>query len=827
MQGRSLIDVISELEEQGLVVYYSSDLVRPWMRVKSEPKAREPAALLKEILAPHELTTEPAPGGGVLVVRRPVLGVSASGSILGVVTEAESGRRLGGLEIRLQGRPGTAISSPRGQFTFKDLRPGTYRILVGTEELASLGSAEVTVTEGRTSVVRIPLDAPEVRRLDSLVVNASRYQLVEGYAGSPRYLPVEEIENLPDIGDDPLRSVARLPGAATGGFTGKSNIRGGEQDETLIRYDDLRLRNPYHLKDFQSIFSAIDPSIISGMDVYTGAAPPRFGDRMSAVIDIAPLEAPPLPYHELYQSLYNTSLLSTGSLDDGRVDWAFAGRRGNLDLVLDVIDPDIGDPSYLDAYGRFGVQVTEGLRVTGNALFFDDDINLSDTDSEENAKATYRDQYYWVRFDQDLGGGLSGYTILSHADLHSDRKGTADKEGISVGSLRDQRSFTVNAVQTGWSWILSDSLALDVGADVSHSDGSYDFNDQVQYDVLFLTPGAPTETERMTDIDENKSGNHYGAYLNGRYIPFDGVITDLGLRWDRGTLTEDNEDLFSPRAAVLFELTERTRFRVAWGRHYQSQGIDELQVSDGETEYFRSQRADHAVASLEYRSPFGVDFRVEGYAKQMDRLRPRFENLLNTKVLLPELKPDRIRIAPNGAEARGVEFSMGSRSGGALDWWFSYSWSSVKDKFDGEKIVRTWDQQDAVKGSIQWRHGSWMVSLAGTYNTGWATTATELLVTEPVPLVATGPRNSERFGDYRTLDLRVSRDWRLANSYLTAFVELTNITNRQNDCCVEYEVEDVNDDGNLVWSLDKQHYLPVLPNFGVVWRFGPGASGRE
>jgi hypothetical protein len=56
---------------------------------------------------------------------------------------------------------------------------------------------------------------------------------------------------------------------------------------------------------------------------------------------------------------------------------------------------------------------------------------------------------------------------------------------------------------------------------------------------------------------------------------------------------------------------------------------------------------------------------------------------------------------------------------------------------------------------------------------------------------------------------------------------LTNITDRQNDCCVDYEVEDVNDDGNLAWSLDKKHYLPVLPNIGVVWRFGPGAAASR
>ena len=827
LKGRSLVDAIATLEQRGLVVYYSSDLVRPWMKVKEEPTATTPGAILDEILAPHELTTEPAPGGGVLIVRRAALDVSPRGSILGVISEAGTGRRMSGVEVRLEGQPARTISSPRGQFSFKDLTPGKYTIHAGSTDTPALAMTEVSVEPGKVSFARISIDAPQVRQLNSLVVNASRYELAETRAGSFYYLPVEDIATLPDMGDDPIRAMARLPGTATGGFTAKSNVRGGERDETLIRYDDLRLRNPYHLKDFQSVFSAIDPNIISGMDVYTGVAQPRFGDRMSAVVDIQPVETPLAPVHEMSQSLFNSSVMSSGSMDDGRVDWAFAARRGNLDLLLDILDPDLGDPSYLDGYGRFGVQVTDSLRVTGNVLAFDDDIKLSDVDQEENAKATYRDQYYWVRFDQDLGDGITGYTILAHTDLQSDRKGTTDKEGVSVGSLHDQRSFTINSLQTGWSWTMTDRLAFDIGAEASRSDGSYDFEDEVEYEVLFLTPGAPTETERTTDISLDPSGSHYGAYVNSRYRLFDRVTTDFGLRWDRETLTEDDEDLFSPRIATLVELGERTTLRAAWGRHYQSQDINELQVNDGETEYFRSQRADHAVVSLEHRSKWGIDFRLEGYVKEMDRLRPRFENFLNTKILLPELKPDRIEIAPHSAQAKGIEFSMGSRSEGPLDWWFSYSWSTVKDKFDDDHIVRAWDQQDAIKGGVEWRRGPWTVSVAATYNTGWPTTATELATTDPVPLVAVGPRNSDRYRNYGTLDMRVARDWRLPNSYLSAFVELTNITDRRNNCCQDYEVEDVNDDGNLVWSLDKKRYFPVVPNIGVVWRFGPGADGRR
>ena len=306
-------------------------------------------------------------------------------------------------------------------------------------------------------------------------MSASRYDLARPPFPAYRFLPIEDIENLPGLGDDPLRAVARLPGTATGRIAAKSHLRGGEADETLIRLDGLPLRDPFHLKDFQSIFSAIDPAIVRGMDVYTGGAPVRFGDRMSGVIDIASMDAPPAPYFEFSQSLFNTSGVVAGSTDGGRVDWVAAARRGNLDLLLDLTDPDLGDPRYVDVYGRMGFQVGDGLRVTGNMLVFDDSIRLSDNDDEENARASYEDRYFWIRFDQAAGDRFIGSTILAHTDLRWDRSGTIVREGVSTGLLNEERAFTNDSVQTDWAWPASDRWRIEFGAEVGRQEGRYDY----------------------------------------------------------------------------------------------------------------------------------------------------------------------------------------------------------------------------------------------------------------------------------------------------------------------------------------------------------------
>ena len=78
LAGTPLSSAVADLERRGLVVLYSSDLVRPWMKVASDPTATDPAAILAEILAPHGLAARPGPGGLLLVVRRPRLAQTAS-----------------------------------------------------------------------------------------------------------------------------------------------------------------------------------------------------------------------------------------------------------------------------------------------------------------------------------------------------------------------------------------------------------------------------------------------------------------------------------------------------------------------------------------------------------------------------------------------------------------------------------------------------------------------------------------------------------------------------------------------------------------------------
>ena len=737
--GKPLEQAIDELEARGLSILYSSDLIKPAMRILEAPTAEAPRALLEEIMRPHGIRVAEGPGGVLLLTRMQ----------------------------RIESAPMQAIAGPR--------------------------VAEVVVTASRYEWVRIP--------------QASLTRLSEA-----------ELRLAPNVGDDPLRTFARLPGMAASDLNAKLNVRGGVADELLVRFDGLRLMNPFHLKDFQSIFSAIDPALVGAVDIYTGGFPVSFGDRMSGVLDIHPVRADAETRREIAVSLYNASALAVGRFHRGRGDWAVSARRGNLDRVLEWSGMNLGEPTYSDIYAHVGQRIGDSMALSANLLRFDDDIELADSDLEEQARARYRDRYLWMRLDAHPRESLTGSTIVARTDLESVRSGEAEQPGISRGELDDRREFAIQSLQTDWSWSTPSAAVLKFGAEWRHSAGRYQYQDSAEFDLVFDLPGAPDERTRTREIDYRPNGDQYSAYLALRTDIAPPLTIEGGVRWDRSTLSNDGGD-WSPRASALYRLTEATAVRASWGRFIQTQAVDELPVSDGVYAFSPAQRADHWLVSFEQRLGDDLDLRVEGYRKRYAQLRPRFENLLNEVVILPELKPDRLRLAPPRARVNGVELSLRSVHSRPLSWWASYTWSQADDLFDDRKVPRHWDQEHSFSAGLGWESERWELSLAGLWRSGWPTTTLALISSDDGEAVVSADlASTRRLGTYIDIDARVARRFRFQDgSSLTAFFEISNALNRRNECCTEFEIDEESDQPELV--VESIRSLPLLPSLGVIWRF--------
>ncbi len=745
----SLSAYLDSLEEQGVRLVYSNDLVDPGMTVTTAPRCELPRDCLEAALAPFGLAVRPGPAGSLLIVRG-------------------------------QTPPAAAVT----EVPAEDEKP----IL------------EIVVT---SSLHRLDYTSPETHT----------------------YFDRELATRLPVVADEALRLANRLPGTASGGVSARTHVRGGEQNEVLYLFDGLRLYEPFHLRDFQSITMMINSGAMAGMDFYSGAFPVRYGDRMSAVADIDMREPSAAMETEIAVSFFNASLLSMGRLgvaDEG--GWLLSVRRGNLDLVADAVDPEAGDPDYDDFLGHFEWTFGERAEIAANVLVSRDRISLADAERGEYAEADYDNRVGWLTWRASWSERLSSETVIALSRIREDRNGTVTLPGIVDGSLASRRQFDALQVRQDWRLAASRRWSVSFGFDGKHLDADYDFS-------LFRTLTAPfdtlfdNETVTQRDIEATPAGGQYALYADLRLAPRDSLVIDLGLRWDQQTYTTANDDKqYSPRVSVLYTPNETTEWRLGWGRYYQAQEINELEVSDGVETFFPAQRAEHFVLNFNKYLAAGIELDVSLYRKRFRTLKPRYENVFNGLTLLPELLFDRVRIAASGAEARGAELTlMRGTDEDSLFWWFGYAWSEIEDVVPEGRVKRAWDQTHTLRGGLSFRWRAWDFSAAAEVHTGWpktsliATTGSDAAGNPALELAATA-RDASRYSVFHTLDLRVSRRFDPGPGTLTVFLDVSNAYGRDNPCCSEYSI-DPEAVGAARLLADESYWLPLVPSLGFVWNF--------
>ena len=753
--GRSVQAVLEELRTGGLELVYSSNLVGPGMRVEAEPAELDPLGLASEILEPHALALE-AVNGTWVVVR---------------------------------------VEAPASS--------GTEPKMPDAQQLAG-----------------------ELLEVEEITILASRYLL---FGNSQFFLDQRAIQALPDLGEDPVRSAQRLPGAAAGGLSSRSHFRGGEDNETAIYLNGLKLVDPFHIRDYHSIFSSVDARALSGLEAYTGGFPVAYGDQMSGVLLLE--SAPPEnPLHtEIGLSIYNTSLLNSGYSPGETVDWLISARRSNLGILL---NEDLGEPDYFDVFAEFGVRLSNTQRLLFNALYADDQVLViteNDPEELEQSVSDTRNGHFWLSLESEWSTSLSSRTTLSWSRLENRREAEANDWERMVARALDEREVEIFGFQQDW---IFDGLAdhtLRWGLGARWESAEFDYRGIAEYHGFYeFYPGIENPVWRA--VSAVPDGNSYDLYLSDRWQITSRWGLELGLRWDRQTYTEpDYDSQLSPRVSIMHSVSEQTELRATWGRYYQSQAIQDLQVEDGLDRYFAPQRADHWIVGLKHRFGQGYRLRSEAFYKRYDRLKPRFENIYDPLALIPELAPDRIMLEPESARSYGIETTVEYRGTDELEWWASYTWSKVYDRIDGQDQPRSWDQRHALQAGLAWERGPWEVGLAFSVHSGWPTTGMDYSVlpgaieedeeeAEDIFLPVPGPRNAEQLGTYAQIDFRISREFKVKHGRLSAFFEVTNATNRNNPCCLDYDIEE-EEDGTFFFDRSVEYWLPIIPAVGIFWEF--------
>jgi outer membrane receptor protein involved in Fe transport len=697
------------------------------------------------------------------------------------------------------------------------------RLLLAAEVLAPHGLALDPVGPGLYAVVAAGTRAsqaaapvPDARPLQArtelaeIVVSTSRYSLDHAAMGGSVRIGGELLAAQPVLGEDAIRAVGRLPGIAQGGLSAQSSIRGGESGEVLTLLDGFPLRQAFHLPGYHSVFGVLDPGLIADAEIYTGGFPARYGNRMAGVFDLRTIGAIDEPRTALGLSVFNAMARRGGRLGAGGTDWLAAARIGTLKPFVEAFAHDAGDPSYADAYARLGFGAPDGLRVTANFLWSRDELSISREDQREEAQIESRSHYAWLRADRPWRESLRGTLWLGFSSVDSFRNGSIDEPEFAIAAVNDKRTSEYVELRGRLEWDAGPRHWLEGGFEYTHEDAEYRYAADAAYPAAVAALfSRGTTLSRAATLEPHRE--RLAVFVTHRWQLGDDLISELGLRGQRtitdGATTENWQ--YDPRVNLRWEIRPATSLRVHWGRFHQTDEVHELKVEDGLTAFPDAQTSDQLIAGLDHRLENGLALRLEWFRKLQTEPRPHFENLLDPLSVVPEVAPDRVSIVPTAAEVRGAELSLVAEAAD-LGWWASVTWSEARDKIDGRRVPRSWDQTWAATAGIDWTRRDWRFGAVAGAHRGWPTTrvfATQL-----------GERNAARFPTRVGVDLRAEYRRPLRIGSLKVTIELTNAVNAGNVCCAELIATD-DGGGGVAFSTRKSDWLPIVPSVGVLWEF--------
>jgi len=685
-------------------------------------------------------------------------------------------------------------------------REGETLVQHARNALAAHGLALRTVGPNTFVVVRAPAPptaAESETPLEEISVYASRYA-IDGGLAEPREVSPTDIERVPGSHDDALRALHSLPGIATNA-SARPYIRGSLSEDVLVRYDGIGLLDPFHLKNFQSLISAIDPAGIERIEVFSGGFPVRYGTRSGGVIDIT---AP--NYQSGHEYRANVSLISAGVSTIGKserwpVEWLGAIRHSVLDMI-DPVEDGFGKPEFSDTLGRLRWVTEQGAWTVG-WLLLDDRLELGAADDEEQATARYRDEYIWLARDHQFSDSLSMRASVVGTSAERGREGTMLRPGVATGGLDETRQFNGVELSNDWTFVSSDRSTYTFGGAlaVTHADYGYRRHSEFSPEVAAAFGRATTEDVLMSVKPKVATFSLYGANRR-KWSHFE---AELGLRLDAQHYEiYGNHTQVSPRLNLRYDFDDQWRLYGSGGRFTQAQHVEEWRVEEAQQAPDSAQVSIHTIVGLEHDTAGGMRVGIEAYTKRWTTSAPYFDNQLDPFALLPDLTPDRIRVVPRASEASGLELSVRRPISDSLTGWGTLAWSRVADDLPAGDVLRSWDQPVSINAGLAWKSSNASISALAGWHTGWPRTPFDL---DPLRLQG---RNTREWSDFFTLDLRGSWTWVFESGDLSAVVDLTNASDRRNECCVRLEMEDT-----PALEAEVDNWLPALINIGFTYRW--------
>ncbi|MFN3387148.1 MAG: TonB-dependent receptor, partial [Candidatus Thermochlorobacter sp.] len=594
--------------------------------------------------------------------------VFATGTLKGKAIDATSKEPLAGVIIRIDGTEFGAITKADGSFKIENMPAGTYTLranLIGYKQLVR----SITIEDGKTQTLTLEMQEMVIEANEIQVIAENYRQPAEDVRTSLYKLEPKQVKNLAGGVEDVLRGLQAIPGVlAANDFSSQLFIRGSGPDQNLMLVDDIEVFNPYRLYGTISMFN---PETVADISLITGGFPAKYGDRLSAVLDVTNRDGVRDRY---FTAQINANVTDANVVAEGKApfgiegSWIISARRTYYDLIVGpilrgarLVEGNTAFPNFADVQARLAFQLSPQHRLQFTGIIGRDGIDV--ISSARNA-----DQPDSVNVGNLTSNDVAGLSWHFRPDAHTLNKFTVswyNNAGSSrfAGNFVDRLNYPPDKVDSALQ--ANPQAVIQLAAATLQSENAFGFekwnfrNDfWHKWDKHFLEVGGaldvlttfiffylrPNEQLRAgflaaqasgrigalpldTTVRQQQSYLRSNFYIQDRFEAIEGkLFIQPGLRLDYYQIIE--KIYLSPRFNVSFAFDENTTLRGAWGMYVQSPGyeklIDQQQFIDlRDADYIRSLRAERAMHFV-----LGIDrwlsdqwlFKAEAYYKLFNDL---------------------------------------------------------------------------------------------------------------------------------------------------------------------------------------------------------------
>ena len=203
-------------------------------------------------------------------------------TIAGYIRDIKNGEPIAGATVYLD-KPQARVNTDQFGYYSLTLPKGRHILKISSIGMQNTSRQVLLQSDGKLDVELTDF----VASLKLVVVSADKRSNIQSLQMGAVKLSTKIIKQVPVVFGEPdlLKVVLTLPGVTSVGEASSGyNVRGGSTDENLILFNDATIYNPSHLFGF---FSAFNPDVVKGVELYKSAIPEKFGGRLSSVLDIA------------------------------------------------------------------------------------------------------------------------------------------------------------------------------------------------------------------------------------------------------------------------------------------------------------------------------------------------------------------------------------------------------------------------------------------------------------------------------------------------------------------------------------------------------------